>query len=416
MLKKAIVICGSLISLFLVWFAVSDYRATLPIAKDTLRGFALTLTAAIEHVAQRDPSFKALTGLHPSSVAFFSIIDRKGITRFHSNPELIGMESRDSDAPEVIKNGINRESTVVLGTGERAYAFYAPLHIGKNEYALQLTLHTFRANAIIRRARIRVALLAFLLSLGWVLAVVIYRFASRDEAHRRDMALRENLARLGEMGALLAHEIRNPLAGIKGYAQIIAQRPQDGRNQQFAGNIVTEARRLESLVNDLLDYARREEYAMAEVDLGELMGNFLSLLHHEAGPAGVTVEYNAPPGLRVTGNRDRLGQVFLNLGRNAIQAMPDGGVLGLSADSTGGNVKIRISDTGRGIKSEDLERIFEPFFTTKARGTGLGLPLCRKIITEHSGSISVESNEGAGTSVTISMPLAEENFMEVRKP
>src|SRR5512135_2855166 len=141
MLKKALIICGSIISLLLTWFAVSDYRAAAPIAEETLRGFALTLTAAIEHAAQQDPSFKSLTGLHPSSVAFFAIIDRNGIIRFHSNPDLIGTEADDSDALEVIRSGITRESRVVLGTAERAYVFYAPLDVQNEVFALKLTLH-----------------------------------------------------------------------------------------------------------------------------------------------------------------------------------------------------------------------------------------------------------------------------------
>jgi two-component system, NtrC family, sensor histidine kinase HydH len=410
MLKKALIICGSIISLFLIWFAISDYRAAAPIAEETLRGFALTLTAAIEHAAQQDPSFKSLAGLHPSSVAFFAIIDRNGIIRFHSNQDLIGTEADDNDALDVIRSGITRESRVVLGTAEKAYVFYAPLDVQNEVFALKLTLHTYRANAVIRRARIRLALLVSLLVAGWILAAVIYRFAVREEMHQQKMAQRENLARLGEMGALLAHEIRNPLAGIKGFAQVIEKKPADDRNRQFAESIVTEVRRLESLVSDLLSYARRESYEMVPVDLNEIIDNSVHFIREEAGQFGVSIEIVCHQGLRVIGNRDRLGQVLLNLAKNAIQAMPGGGVLRISAEIEAVSAITRIADTGQGIKGENMERIFEPFFTTNARGTGLGLSLCRKIITEHKGTIKMESTEGEGTTVTILLPLAEKGL------
>jgi two-component system sensor histidine kinase HydH len=109
----------------------------------------------------------------------------------------------------------------------------------------------------------------------------------------------------------------------------------------------------------------------------------------------------------VAGNRDRLGQVLINLAKNAIQAMPEGGNLYITADVSGRNVIITVKDSGYGISSGDLPRIFEPFFTTKARGTGLGLALCKKIVEEHGGEIRVKSEEGKGTSVSIIFPLTK---------
>jgi len=106
------------------------------------------------------------------------------------------------------------------------------------------------------------------------------------------------------------------------------------------------------------------------------------------------------------GNRDRLGQVLLNLAKNALQAMPEGGSLRITASASGKGIIITVSDTGHGISPEHLTRIFEPFYTTKARGTGLGLALCKKVVEEHDGNISVKSVVGQGTSVSLSFPAA----------
>lgn len=404
MLKKALLIFGSIVSLFLLWFALSDYRAAGPIAAENLRGLALTLTEAISNSVLQDPSFKPLTGFHPPDVAFFAIIDRKGIIRFHSNADLIGTSTDDQKALEVLRDKSIYESRVILGTGERAYEFYAPLFIRNEVLVLQLTLHTFRADSVVRRARLNLVLIVSLLIVGWILTTVLLRFATREELHQQEMTQRESLVRLGEMGAMLAHEIRNPLAGIKGYAQVIGKKPIESRNREFAEKIVTEVRRLESLVNDLLAYARSDRYEMAEIELKELIDQTISLISHESEQISISVTNECHEGLRIIGNRDKLGQVLLNLAKNALQAMPDGGQLRFTANRTGRDVKIDISDSGQGISREDLTRIYEPFFTTRARGTGLGLALCKKVVGEHNGTISVESCVGKGTVVSIKFP------------
>ncbi len=403
--RKTLFISGVITSLLLVWFAVSDYRAAAPIAAETLQGLAMTLTAAIENSAQQDPSFKSLSGFHPSDMAFFAVIDGKGTFRYHSNPDLTGTAANDRVAAEIIKLKVTRETRVALGTGEKAYEFYTPLYIHDEVYALRLTLHTYRADAVIRRARLNLILLISFMVVGWVISAIFYRFLKREEMHRQEMARHEHLARLGEMGATLAHEIRNPLAGIKGYAQVIAKKPADERNRIFAASVVTEVLRLESLVNDLLAYAGSDSYAMAEVDLHELIDHTISLIRTDAEQSAVVAMNDCPRGLLINGNQDKLGQVFINLARNSIQAMPDGGWLRFSAEAAAAYVKIRIRDTGEGIEQDIMDKIFDPFFTTKARGTGLGLALCRKIVGEHGGEILVESAEGKGTIVTIVLPM-----------
>jgi len=402
-MKRLLFLTGIGISLCLVWFTVGNYRSARPIAEENLRGLALSLTAAVENIAVGDPSLKALAGFHPADIAFFAVIDRHGVYRFHSNPDLIGTSAEDDTLGKVLAGMSVSEARVTLGTGETAYEFYAPLRLPKETVVLRLVLHTFRADAVVRRAEYNMAVLLALLAGGWILGVVLYRFAAREERHQLEMARRERLAHLGEMGAMLAHEIRNPLAGIKGYAQVIGKKPQEARNAGFAERIVTEVLRLENLVNELLAYAGTGSYPMAPIDPCELIAHTVALIRSEAEEQHVEIGSTCREGVRVPGNRDRLGQVLLNLAKNALQAMPDGGSLHMAATAADKSVMLTVGDTGHGIPPEHMARIFEPFFTTKARGTGLGLALCRKVIEEHGGTIGVTSEPGKGTLVTITL-------------
>ncbi|HLO25223.1 MAG TPA: ATP-binding protein [Geobacteraceae bacterium] len=406
MLKRIILLAGGGLSLILIWFAIGNYRASRPIAEENLRGLALSLASAIENIAVRDPSLKSLSEFHPTDIAFFAMINRHGVYSFHSNPDLIGNPAENSKAKGVLASKSISEARVVLGTGETVYEFYTPLYLPSDTVVLQLDLHTYRADAVVRRAKYSMAVLIALLIAGWVLGVVLYRFAAREEQHQLEMAQRERLAQLGEMGAMLAHEIRNPLAGIKGYAQVIEKKPEESRNAGFAQRIVAEVLRLEDLVNDLLAYARSGSYSKAPVDLCGLMVFATSHVRHDADQQHVTIVTECPEGLAVLGNRDKLEQVLLNLATNALQAMPEGGTLSITAHQSGKSVICSVSDSGEGISPEHMKQLFEPFYTTKARGTGLGLAICKRIIEEHSGTIQVESVPGKGTSVSITLPCA----------
>ncbi len=404
MLKRIFLLAGIGISFFAVWFAIGNYRASLPIAEENLLGLSLSFATAVETIAVRDPSFRSLSGFHPPDVAFFAIIDKLGVYRFHSNPDLVGTTAQGITYEQVFAGKSISGARITLGTGERAYEIYIPLYLARETYVLRLALHTYRADAVVRHAQFNMAVLLALLMAVWSLGAVLYRFAVREEQHQLEMARRKRLAQMGEMGAMLAHEIRNPLAGIKGYAQIIGKRPAEERNAGFARRIVAEVLRLESLVNDLLAYAGNDSYPMTPVDLHELILYTVSLIRQEADLQHVSIGIECGWDMRIFGNRDRLGQVLLNLMKNAVQAMPEGGSLLIVGNAAGKNVIIKVSDSGEGISAENLTRIFDPFFTTKARGTGIGLALCKKIVEEHNGKMKVESAVGKGTSVSVILP------------
>jgi two-component system sensor histidine kinase HydH len=395
---------GVILSALLGWFAVGNYRSAQPIAEGNLRGLALSLTSAMESVAARDPSLASLAAFRARDIAYIAIIDRKGTITFHSNADLIGARVTDQRFVAVLGGRGLTENRIRLGTGEEVYEYHAPLHLPGRTLALRLALHPWRADAVIHRARIGMTVLFSLLAAAWIMGVLLYRHARRAQEHRLEMARRERLAQLGEMGAVLAHEVRNPLSGIKGYAQLLMEQSGDGESQEFATLIVTEAMRLESLVSDLLTYARPEPDPDGPLQINAVIDHVLALVRPEAQAAGVAITASLAPGLAVRGHEARLEQLLLNLIKNGIQAMPEGGELAVISRREGKTAEISVADQGNGIPPHDRERIFTPFFTTKARGSGLGLPVCRKIAEAHGGTISVVDNAG-GAVFRVTLPL-----------
>jgi len=406
-MRKVLLLGGILLSAALIWFTVSNYLSARPVAEENLRGLALSLASAIENIALHDPSLQSLGTFQSHDIAFFALVDRKGLHRFHTNPDLIGTPIQGALPLTTLRDGATSSERITLRTGENAFEFNAPLHLRGESLALRLTLHTYRADAVIRRARLNLMVLFSLLAAGWFLALALYRFTRREEQHRIEMTRRESLAQLGEMGAMLAHEIRNPLAGIKGYAQVIEKKPRDERNSGFAQRIVAETLRLETLVNELLSYAKSDRETMATLNLTAVVSHAAALLRREAEQLQIKIVCECQENIPVYGNRDRLTQLLLNVVKNAIQAMPDGGAVRITAAIAGREAIIGVGDDGYGISKEDMSRIFEPFFTTKARGTGLGLALCRKIVEEHGGKITVQSVVGEGTSVSVTIPICQ---------
>ncbi len=289
---------GVVLSLLLVVFAVGNYRGAIPIAEGELRGLALSLSAAIESLAGRDPSFSALSTFHARDIAYFSLIDSNGVQRFHSNPALIGTRVEDRRYAGIFSNAGIGEAKVRLGTGEEVYEFNSPLHLPGQTLALRLALHSYRADAVVRRARIGMVVLFSLLVAAWGMGGLLYRYARREERHRQEMARRERLAHLGEMEAVIAHEVRNPLSGIKGYAQLLQEQLGDEEARSFAGLIVDESIRLESLVDDLLVYSWQEPREQAVLDVAGVLARCRSVVASDAERSGSHLQKDRRGGRR----------------------------------------------------------------------------------------------------------------------
>lgn len=223
---------------------------------------------------------------------------------------------------------------------------------------------------------------------------------------RQQMARIERLASLGRLSAGIAHEVRNPLTGISLLLDELHDRmlahPED---QGLIQRALQEIERLEGLINELLNFASTPETRLAPGDLAELLRDTLFLVNKQFQRQKVELQQDLPdvlPHPRM--DYDRLKQAILNLFTNALDAMPDGGVLTVSAERDGGGASIRVGDTGPGISADLQSLIFEPFYTTKGEGTGLGLSITHTIIASHGGSIEVHSREGEGTTFVIFLP------------
>jgi signal transduction histidine kinase len=221
------------------------------------------------------------------------------------------------------------------------------------------------------------------------------------------------MAAVSGLAAGVAHELNNPLTAVLGFAELSLRRvaPDDPMGEDLAV-VVAEARRARDIVQDLLAFSRQTESFYEKADVNQVMRDTLALVHRQIEKNHVTlVEQYAtdlPPLSLAVG---RMKQVFLNLITNALHAMPHGGTLVISSEQVGGEVAVRVADTGVGIPADHLPRLFEPFFSTKPaeKGTGLGLSVSLGIVQEHGGRIIVESQVEKGSTFTVWLPVAEGN-------
>ncbi|RMG04623.1 MAG: hypothetical protein D6726_03025 [Nitrospirae bacterium] len=214
------------------------------------------------------------------------------------------------------------------------------------------------------------------------------------------------LAAIGELAANVAHEINNPLTTILGYAELLKEEEDTEGIKRDLEIIESESLRAREIVQQLLEFSRKRKLEIVEADLKKIIEEVLMLVSPsiKASKIKVDKELNDIPGVLMDANQ--IKQVLLNLINNAVQAMPDGGRLGIKAEVVGDEIMVSVSDTGMGIPSDVLQRIFEPFFTTKKdKGTGLGLPISYRIVQEHGGRIEVKSTPGKGSVFRVVLPL-----------
>jgi two-component system sensor histidine kinase HydH len=237
--------------------------------------------------------------------------------------------------------------------------------------------------------------------------VFLFRDITELQHLKKEIARSRHLASLGSLAAGVAHEIRNPLSSIKGFATYFRERYRDNpEDEKTAGIMIQEVDRLNRVIGQLLDYARPMTMHRQKTPIQNIIQHTLRMIETQAREKEIMLQADLPADIPAAGiDPDRMKQVFLNLYLNALGAMEDGGMLSVAlAELPGERIRIEIRDTGVGIAPEDLGRIFDPYFTTKPSGAGLGLAIVQKIVDAHGGEIQVESTPGQGTTVTILLP------------
>jgi two-component system nitrogen regulation sensor histidine kinase GlnL len=246
--------------------------------------------------------------------------------------------------------------------------------------------------------------------------------ALRDRTIHRSLAERaterERLSAYGTIAAGIAHEVKNPLGGIRGAAEILAARTSDAKSRDAAAVIVREVERIRALVDELMVFNRGDALRLGPINIHRVLDDVLELLSMDPLAAGVKLERSFDPSIpELCADPDRLTQVFLNLGRNALQALEGDGTLAVEtrmaleqrlASPSGASVPtvtITVADDGPGIEPDVFEQLSTPFFTTRAGGTGLGLAVTRHWVARHGGALRLSSEPGHGTRARVSLPI-----------
>jgi two-component system sensor histidine kinase PilS (NtrC family) len=241
--------------------------------------------------------------------------------------------------------------------------------------------------------------------------IVIFQDFTPWRLLEQQVRMNDRMAAIGELSAGIAHELRNPLAAISGSVQVLSStlETSDARRRLF-DIIVDESRRLDRTIEGFLKFSRPPEKSEARFDVAELLAENVELLGNSEQVSEsheVRAELD-PPSAFILADKDQISQIFWNLARNALSAMPDGGTLVVAGSLSGETYRIRFRDTGRGMTEDERRTMFHPFKTTFHSGTGLGMAIVYRLVQEHGGQLQVDSELGHGTTVTVELPLGQQ--------
>lgn len=389
-----VVMLAAVLPALLLWTSWSAERTQQQQRAHFLRGRLAAVAARLETLPETDAS-QALEILSAEEPALAGLE--------------IYREKKPDDGLEALWDGrqlfLLEEPETPQGRLMRAWI---PFHCGNGLCVARIDMSPEAADFIVEPARRNLIASAAASLMLVVLSLLTWRtFAARQRALLRQAEL-EHLASIGRMSSVLAHEIRNPLGTIKGFAQLLEESAAEGQ-KRLAAPIVSEAARLERLVNDLLTYGRPREPQLQLVQLRPLVEQVMEE-HARAGfdkRLGWCLEAGGE-GIRMETDPDLLRQILGNLLRNAAEAAVESPApevrVRVLADKKEARIEVR--DNGAGFTEETLRRAFEPFLTTKAMGTGLGLAICRRLARLLGGNVEVSNHEQGGALAVLRLPLA----------
>jgi two-component system sensor histidine kinase HydH len=405
---RVILVVFLIFSSFAIIFATNrNIRTVESLAALALESTALSLSSSAESAlkaGERKGGEEIRQIFSDRVVAYALIADKKGQILFHTNLRLAGTLLAEASFrqqwPAVTASG----RRVVLGTGLPGYEFNYVLRSPDGvEELLRLVLHTTPADKIVADAEKIWWTVGGLLIFLWAGGVILERLLTRHERLQSELEKKNQLALIGQMTAVLAHEIRNALSSMKGFAQWVNEKMEkaDPRKTGLSA-ILQGAKRIEDLVSELLLFSREEKYYPEDFDPALLAQEILPSL---ASPWKGKTVLEIPPSLKARGDKEKTHRVLVNGIRNALQAMGEEGVLRISMQPEGRWVKIEIEDTGPGIPQEEIPRLFTPFHTTKTDGTGLGLAYSKRVVEGMGGRIELDNRgDRAGAVLKIFLP------------
>ena len=406
-LRIGLVIFLLISSAAIVYTTDRNFRSVQILSIKTLDSTAVALSFSAETAlrsSEDNANAEIRDILSDRVVAYAMIIAEDGNILFHTNPHLAGsylLDKKNMKWPSTTASG----TRINLRTGLPAYEFDYLLHPPDGSaQLLRLVLYTTSADNIVSDARKMWWAAGIVLMLLWTAGIMLERMFTRRLRLQEDTERRSQLALIGQMTAVLAHEIRNALGSIKGYVQWVHEKLEKPDPKKEGLAIVLQGvKRIESLVNDLLCFSRDEQYRIESLEPAHLISEAINATATSwKGTMELVIK---PDALHLMGDKEKLYQVILNGMRNAIQAMKEDGNLWILVSLDGRWVKIRIKDTGPGIPTEAMPRLFTPFYTTKTDGTGLGLAYSKKVIEGMGGRIALANRKNrTGAVLTIRLP------------
>ncbi len=311
------------------------------------------------------------------------VLDRLGL----SKSDCLGRPCGSMDGGEACRADTTCAYHEVMRTGEKVFSkFSLVTPDGRMRYFRVIAFPVVRAGETVRR-------------------VVLMRSDITDKVQiEQRLQQSEKMAAIGELSTYIAHEIRNPLFAIGGFANSLLRSPSlDDSAREKARIILEESKRLDEILRSILNFARPTDQAVAEVDVNFVAAQTVELMRIGGEERRIDLRQDLTPELpKVRGNAEMLKQCLINLVKNAQEALPsEGGSITVRTSLRGGRVYVDVADTGQGIPPELQEQVFSPFFSTKDKGAGLGLAMTRKIIEEMGGKVILQSQTGVGTTITL---------------
>lgn len=420
----------------LVVFAVVNYNVSQNLMVDSLKNEGVSIAFSLEAAARaagvddpRELSPVMEKFRNQKHIAYMTVLNRNNIVVAELDGEKTGRQISDQFIDRVNETQqvtITKKSSKDTGV----YEIIVPVHLGqldrKNRensgeiteatqgmqsregkyYILLLGVYQAHGQEMVRPALIQLVLVVIMVSVIGVLGAFQFRTLKRYLELENLNKQNEKLAAIGTVSAGVAHEIKNPLGAIKGFSQLLAEGKSGPEEEsEYIRLILKEARRLESFLDQLLDFTRNRKYKFAPTDITALTSETAQLVTDQARDSQIEIKIDfKQPALLVAADTEALQQVLLNLFINSIQAMPSGGTLFVSSFTASGRQVIEVRDTGPGLAPGTEEDIFQPFYTSKNKGIGLGLALSKQIIEDHGGAIKAGNAEDGGAVFTITLP------------